>query len=190
MKLFNIDVRQEVDLAKLRWPYRSEIQGDDVAPAGNQHYQDLRGFGWSDVAEGLRLETQLIERLEVADRPAREEALIVDELAAAGDATGIQPLCGLDVGVASAVLALSAAGAIPAASCNGGAFGSFHAAANPYVAFYARPRRFLAIQGWAKAAGLGLEVTDAGVAVLHASRIADFLVFASAALGVQNLELE
>lgn len=189
MKLFNVDTRQEVDLAKLRWPHRSEIQGDDVAPAGNQHYQDLRGFSWSDVAEALRLEAQLIERLEVADVSARVESLIVDELVAAGDATGFHPLCGLDVGVASAVLALSAAGAIPAASCNGGAFGSFHAAANPYVAFYARPRRFLVIQGWAKDAGLGLEVTDAGVAVLHANRIADFLAFASMALAVQHLEL-
>jgi hypothetical protein len=44
-------------------------------------------------------------------------------------------LWGLDIGVASATIALSALGAIPG-SCNAGGFGGHHQAAYPYVSFF------------------------------------------------------
>jgi hypothetical protein len=45
-------------------------------------------------------------------------------------------LWGLDIGVASATIALSALGAIPVGSCNAGGFGGHHQGAFPYVSFF------------------------------------------------------
>lgn len=185
MKLFNVDLRQDVDPAQLYWPSRSELRGEEAAPAGNQHYQDLRGFKWEDVARVLPFEHQLLARLEAATDAAAEEERIIDELALQSEADETHPLFELDIGVASAVLTLSSGGAIPATSCNGGAFGSFHQGSNPYVAFYVRPRRLLAIQSWAKAAGLGLNIVE-GIVGLHARRVDDLLTFAEVALAAQN----
>ncbi len=49
-------------------------------------------------------------------------------------------LFGLDIGVASAVIALSAARCIPCSSCNGGAYGGSHQERHPVIAFYAENR--------------------------------------------------
>lgn len=182
MKLFNIEVRQDVDPARLYWPSRREMADEEASLAGNQHYQDLRGFKWSDVAKALEAEHQLLARIEIASDTEIEEARIIDELSEETET----PLYGLDIGVAAAVLTLSAAGAIPASSCNGGAFGGFHQGSNPYVAFYVRPRRLLAVQAWARTAGLGLNVTGEGVVGLHARRVDDLLAFANVALIAQG----
>jgi hypothetical protein len=48
-------------------------------------------------------------------------------------------LFGLDIGVASTVIALSAARCVPFSSCNGGAYGGSHHEFHLVVAFYARP---------------------------------------------------
>lgn len=184
MKLFDIEVRRKIDPASLRWPQRAEISGENAAPAGNQYYQHLVGLPWSQLPPTLAVEAKLIARIEAAENPAAEEERIIEELASADDFETVPPLRGLDIGVASPVFALSAAGAIPVASCNGGAFGLFHHGHNPYVAFFIRPRRLISIQAWAEAAGLGLVDHD-GLAVLHARRIADFQIFASLALAAQ-----
>lgn len=186
MKLFDIEPGQDIDRARLYRPHRSEVQGEDASPGGNQHYQDLRDFRWTDVASAITVETGLIARIEAAAQPALEEELIVEELCRLEDFSPDRALYGLDVGVGSAVLTVSAAGATPIASCNGGAFGHFHQGANPFVAFYALPRRILPIMRWARQAELRLEINDHGVAVLHARRIADFLTFARSALAEQQ----
>jgi len=102
--------------------------------AGNKSYCDLRGFGWDDVRRALELESALVGRIEAADDPASAELDFDEVRLQALDL--IEELCGLDVGVASAVLAISALGATPVSSCNGGCFGSPHQARHPYVAFY------------------------------------------------------
>ena len=50
-------------------------------------------------------------------------------------------LRGLDIGVASAVAALSAARCIPFTSCNAGTFGGSHAETYPLVGSFARAQQ-------------------------------------------------
>lgn len=182
MKIFDLEMPVRADAARLRWPHRVEVSGEDAAPAGNQHFQDLGGADWDDVARFLSLEDRLVARISQAVDPAAEEALVQAELDGLADLDDQTPLLGLDIGVASAVLALSAHGAIPVASCNGGAFGARHAGCNPYVATFIRPRRFLLVQDWAATANLVVTVNDDGVALLHARRIEDLMTFARLAL--------
>lgn len=186
MKTFELEGRGEFDPAMLRWPNRGEIHGEDAAPAGNQYYRDLTKFSWSQAGATLRLETALVDRVCSATDPAAEEQVVMDELEALDDMSDAPSLWGLDLGVAAAVLTLSAAGAVPVASCNGGAFGSQHVGRNPYVAFFVRPRRLWTILEWCEQANLVPTVTD-GIAVLHAKHIRDFHLFAAAGIA-QNIE--
>jgi hypothetical protein len=51
---------------------------------------------------------------------------------------GLDPY-GLDVGVASTVVALSPLGCVPLSSCNGGCYGDFHHESHPLIVFCAKP---------------------------------------------------
>ena len=81
--------------------------------AGNQMYQDLRGYGWPDVARALALEHRLIAKLQEAEDLEAEAMQIDDERLDCFEPS--DGLWGLDLGVASATIALSAFGAIPVA---------------------------------------------------------------------------
>lgn len=123
----------------------------------------------------LNAEAVIVEQLAVADDSAVAEAAFEEQRDPEGE--GPESLWGLDVGVASAVIALSALGATPFISCNAGSFGGVHPASRPYVAFYiasASPDLLLAL---AEGAGLGLEVQD-GVLCLYARTILDLMQFA------------
>lgn len=185
MKIFDVPLGCDVDPARLRWPGADEVRFD-ATPAGNQHYEDLRGLTWTDLATLLPIEARLIAQIEAAGDPAAEEMRISETLAEDAAIDAVHPLRGLDIGVAAAVFALSALGAIPAASCNGSAFGAFHQGYNPYVAFFIRPRRLRLLEPWARAAGLGLTMTEDGIAVLQARRVWDLHAFATIALEGQG----
>jgi len=77
---------------------------------------DLRGLSWSDAEIVLTEERKLLERISQADDPEGELELIEEEI---GEDPGL--LAVMDLGMASTVVALSAAGCIPFTSCNGGA---------------------------------------------------------------------
>lgn len=190
MKIFDLEKPAAPDPGRLRWPRRWEVSGDDATPAGNQHYQDLTAASWADVSRVLEVEAALVRRVEEAFDPSGEESRIEAELDGQRDDDDETPLLGLDLGVATAVLVLAAVGAVPVASCNGGAFGRVHLGSNPYVACYIRPRRFLVVSGWAVRAGLVQTVTDDGVLVLHAREIRDLLRFAELALTDQALSVD
>jgi hypothetical protein len=66
--------------------------------AGNQMYQDLRGYGWPDVARALRLERRLIAKLQEAEDLDAEAMLIDDERLDCFEPS--DGLWGLDLGVA------------------------------------------------------------------------------------------
>lgn len=190
MKIFDLETPAAPDPGRLRWPRRWEVSGDEAAPAGNQHYQDLTAASWADVSRVLKVEAALVRRVEDAFDPSDEESRIEAELDGQRDDDDETPLRGLDLGVAAAVLVLAAVGAVPVASCNGGAFGRVHLGSNPHVACYIRPRRFLIVSGWAVRAGLLQTVTEDGALVLHAREIRDFLRFAELALTDQALSVD
>lgn len=190
MKIFDLETPAAPDPGRLRWPRRWEVSGDQAAPAGNQHYQDLTATSWADVSRVLEMEAALVRRVEGASDPSGEEGRIQVELDGQRDDDDETPLRGLDLGVAAAALVLAAVGAVPVASCNGGAFGRVHLGSNPHVACYIRPRKFLIVSGWAVRAGLLQTVTDDGALVLHARKIRDFLRFAELALIDQALSVD
>ncbi len=86
--------------------------GEEDGLEGKHQYRDLRGMGWPDVEVALSQEAGLFDRLAAAADLDKEAELIEDERGAADFPD--EDLWGLDVGVTSATLALSALGATPA----------------------------------------------------------------------------
>lgn len=156
-----------------------EAADEDGAFDGNRAFMDLRGMDWNDVAETLEIERGVLARLEAAiDLDAEEEA-ISEELVAE---YGVEALWSLDPGVASATIALSALGATPVASCNGGVLGGHHKEPYPLVAFYLPPTAAADVNALAQSAGIGLLVDDHGRGQLYAQSYSGLLRFAELAL--------
>jgi hypothetical protein len=152
--------------------------------AGNQMYQDLRCYGWADVAAALEVERRFIAQLEAAEDVEAEAAKIEDERLDCFEP--VDGLWGLDIGVASATIALSALGGIPVGSCNAGGFGGQHQAAYPYVAFFmgqAVPELLISV---ARAANVGLRSAEGGLAQIFGTGDLDLLRFAETALKLRE----
>jgi hypothetical protein len=152
---------------------------EDGSFDGNRAYMDLRAMSWTDVAETLAVERPLLGRLEAAPDLDDEEEAIVEELVTEYGAEG---LWSLDPGVASATIALSALGAMPIASCNGGVLGGHHKEAYPLVAFYL-PTEFAAqVETLAEAADCGLVIDVHGRAQIYGQSYRELIRFAEHAL--------
>jgi len=122
----------------------------------------------------FEVETDLIARIERSSDPEREYDAIEDELYDGDN------LCGLDLGIASATAALSAARCIPFTSCNAGTFGGGHAEAYPLVGFFARLQQVELLLRAATEAGVGLENGDGGCLVVYANDVRTLRLFAVA----------
>jgi len=168
---FDVEITREIDPETLGWPERGKAQ-DDSGLGGNRCYADLRGLTWDEADRVARLECELVARIESASDPVAEYAAIEDELYET-DAD----VYGLDLGVASAVIALSAVGCVPCASCNAGAFGGSHHEGYPLVVFFARPAASELLLEAAAEAEIGIAGGDSLVA--YADDIRKMMRFAS-----------
>jgi hypothetical protein len=155
-------------------------RGEEDGLEGNQHYRDLRGISWQQVAAALRKEAELFERLAAA-ADLDDEAERIDEEREEADFPE-DDLWGLDVGVIGATLALSALGATPVSSCNAGGFGGHHVAAFPHVAFFLPPSAAGAVLAIADEADVGVDVVEGGIARLYGRTDFDLHRFAQVAL--------
>lgn len=173
---FDVDIERKISPERLRWPSAAQAR-DGSGFGGNRDYYDLREQPWSDVSDVIREENEMIARIEQADDPAEESELIEEEFTE--DPGGMM---GLDIGVASAVAALSAAGCFPFASCNGGAFGGLHHEAYPLVAFCARREHVPLLLEAAERSGVGIESDEAGEIIVYADDIRRMPSFAAALL--------
>jgi hypothetical protein len=169
---FDVDVRRIGASPMLRWPDPGE-SGSESNLGGNRSYSDLRGIRWSEAREMLETEISLFRRIELADDPEAEYLDIEEEAY-----QGAFELCGLDVGVASTVAMLSAAGMITCSSCNGGAFGGGHHETYPLVAFFAKPFHLPILIRCAEEANVGLECSQ-GTLVVYANNISCMMDFAA-----------
>ena len=147
---------------QLDWPPESNLATGDYFARG---YRDLRGVNWGDASDSLEMEREILARV-AGDLSVAEEAMCDEELFRLG---------GLDLGVAAAVVALSAANCAPIASCNGGAG---HHEAYPCIAFYCRENRLPDLLKAAELAGCGLESSGDGSVVLYANSVVPLLLFA------------
>lgn len=155
-------------------------RGEEDGLEGNQQYRDLRGMTWAQVAAALLKEAEFFDRLAAA-ADLDEEAELIDEEREEADFPD-DDLWGLDVGVISATLALSALGATPVSSCNAGGFGGHHVAAFPHVAFFLPRSAASEVLAIAEAADVGLDVVEGGIARLYGRTDFDLHRFARFAL--------
>lgn len=163
-------------------------RGEEDGLEGNQQYRDLRGMTWAQVAAALLQEAELFNRLAAA-ADLDEEAELIDEEREEADFPD-DDLWGLDVGVISATLALSALGATPVSSCNAGGFGGHHVAAFPHVAFFLPRSAAAEVLAIAEAADVGLDVVEGGIARLYGRTDFDLNRFAQFALNRHDAEAD
>lgn len=161
-------IRRTIVAADLAVLSEEEASNADVdgCLAGNQHYNDLRGMTFADLEATLVREDGLVDAFEAVGNPAALEERFVQERGTAFEP--VDDLWGLDVGVAGAVIALSALGATPVSSCNGAVYGTPHQSHYPYVAFFLADADLSVLLGLAEAEGLGLVGND-GLAHLYGS---------------------
>lgn len=168
-RTFDIAVTRKFHTRGLAWP--------DSRSAGwfgeTDIYRNLACMPWSEARRVLALEAELIDRIEAAQDPAGEETSLHDEIHEQGEG-----LYGLDIGIASTAIALSAAGGIPFASCNGGAFGGVHREDYPIVAFYARKPTLAILAECAEQAEVGLRNGGLGELMVYGRTIASLQIFA------------
>lgn len=139
----------------------------------NHQYVDMRGYSIAEAREIVAEETQLLDDMEaIGDDDDRLEELLGELYDDASELTGF------DVGTAGAIFALSAAGAAPISSCNGGLLGdATHSSRVPHILFSTARDRLAAILAAAEAANVGL-VNNSGHVELFADRIPKLNIFA------------
>lgn len=179
-------MKRELDPVKLDWPSEEEAASDSLE--ANHDYVDLRGIDWPEVERILALERRVAERLAISpDAPAEWDAIARELRDAAVHVADIidGPLYGLEPGTASAVLALSALGAVPFWSDGGGLQSGAGIIACPSVRFFALPSHVDALLAAAKAADVALQPDD-GRCVVRTERSDGLLAFAEALLNLQR----
>jgi hypothetical protein len=179
--LYPAVIEQNLDAARLsELSETAAVEADESGYlAGNQMYQDLRGYDWLDVARTLEVERRLIAQLQGSADLEAEAARIDDERLDCFEPS--EGLWGLDIGVASATIALSALGAIPVGSCNAGGFGGQHQGAYPYVSFFLRGALPEFVISISRAASVGLRSDADGLAQIFGAGDLDLLRFAETA---------
>ena len=172
---YPVVIDQRLDIKGLATLTETEADEADESGqlAGNHMYQDLRGCCRDDLSRALDLERQFMARLQDAEDLEDEAARLDEERLDCFEPS--DGLWELDIGVASATVALSVLGAVPVGSCNAGGFGGQHQGGHPYVAFYlgtAAPETIIAL---ARAADVGLRCDEAGLVQIFAT--GDFALF-------------
>ncbi len=171
---FDVEIERSVVPERLAWPASGEAM-DESSLGCNRDYADLRRLPWLEARRVYSVEEKIIARIEASQDTDEEYELVVEELNE--DSNGIY---GLDIGVASAVVALSAARCIPFSSCNGGAFGGSHHESHPVVAFFAQPEITPLLLECAEEAGSGLSMSEFGSLIVYADDIRNMRAFACA----------
>lgn len=185
-----VEIRRQVDMSDLSWPARDHDLTDDSGVGCNRLYIDLRRMPWSEARRVLEIEEdQLLREDEAAasgnvagDKPEQDalQRPKPDDTEVDDDNELTEVLYGLDLGVASVVLALSAAGCIPFASCNGR---PGHLEQYPVVVSWAQAQRVLDLLEVAEEAGCGLENANERAVLVYADDVHKMLAFARVLIG-------
>lgn len=154
--------------------------------AGNQHYQDLQLCDATDLDAVLAFEETLLIAFRAGPDAAMAERQFDSERPLEDDRAA---LWHLDVGVASAVIALVVLGAHPVLSCNGGVFGNPHTFPKPQIQTYLGAADLKIIEANARHAGVRLDQAD-GLVILTAASCDAFIAFARQALSEARVSPE
>ena len=148
----HVAIERSVNASRLTWPSPTDLGGY------TRGYVDLRGLSWRNVREAIELEKEVLSRFDWNTDAAQEHFSEDDSF---------KTFYGLDLGIASAVLTLSAAKCAPVSSCSDG---MRHLEAYPLVAFFTRKPRVPDLLEVAEEAGCGLVNADSGDLVILYSR--------------------
>ena len=166
----DVVVKRRVYTKSLAWPVRGEaVSGRGMG--GNRDYIDLRNVSWCQAKRVYEAESEIIARIEASADPESEYHQIERELFEA------PALGGLDVGVASSVVALAAAGCVPFSSCNAGSFGGEHREAFPLVVCCAKSDVCSLLVACAKEGKSGLQDSE-GYLIAYADDVRKLRDFA------------
>jgi hypothetical protein len=176
-KVVDVAIRRTVDLSKLAVLDEGRAGSEDGI-ALNLSYVDLRGWSLADAQLMVHQEQDLLDQLAIANWTPDEAAVLLDDILSDGS-----ELSGFDPGVGGAVFALSAAGAIPISSCNGGAIGGdHHSSDTPHILVAAGPNmQAAAIKKAMERADVGI-VPNGEFAEIFADDILKMHAFAEALL--------
>lgn len=162
--IFDLRVERNVHPERLSWPEPGEAM-DEMSLVCNRFYTDLRRLSWKEARRVYALEEKYIERIEDLSQSNVEREAIEAEL----EDAYFSGLYGLDLGVASTVVSLSAARCVPFASCNAGAFGGVHFESYPLVAFYIREEMTTLLLECSEESNTGLNEAADGCVVVYAN---------------------
>ncbi len=168
-----VEIRRTLNIAQIEH-MDEELASSEDGIGLNLHYFDVRGWSVSDAGIALEEESELLERLSGAGWTTDEASEIIEE-----HFSDYTDLSGFDVGMGSAVLALSAAGATPISSCNGGQIGTDHHSTDvPHILFAgSKTLRVEAIEAAIEGAGLGA-IPNEGYGEIYADQVLKFHRFA------------
>ena len=170
---FEVEIHRQIKIEQISWPKPGEAM-DEECLGCNRCYADLRRLPWREARRVYALEEEYIERIVNSLNFEREYELIEEEMCVG---PGIY---GLDIGVASTVIALSSANCIPFTSCNAGVFGGHHTEVYPVVGFYVRIEVIPILLECAEVEQVGLENTGFGSLVVYSDDIRKMRRFAHA----------
>lgn len=180
-RIYNEPIRRLIDPVSLAVLSDEEADaGEDDGLEGNHFYRDVRSVQWDLVAAAIQAEAALFDRFKASvDMNAEYEAWR-EELEEAE--TPEEDFYGLDLGVISAVFALSAIGAVTVRSCNAGGFGGRHAELYPQITMFLPHEHVDQVLLAAEAADVGLEMLVGGLVRLYGRTDFDLHRFAQMAL--------
>jgi hypothetical protein len=159
-----------LDPQNLAWPDEADAASDSLE-ANHYYMPDVRLARWEDVDNVLKREREILPLLEAAPDADAEWQTQIDLVTAQADGVGDDFFTSLDPGIASATLALGAAGCIPFWSCNGGAFGGDHSSRVPTVKFFAKVEHVTVLTVAAEKSGAELHQDEHGRCAVSAGQI-------------------
>lgn len=169
----DVTIRRTFDLSKLTALDEGRAGSEDGI-ALNLSYADVRGWSLEDAPLMVDQEHDLLEQLAEAHWTTAEASSIIDDYMSDGS-----ELLLFDPGVGGSVFALSAAGATPINSCNGGTIGGDrHSSDTPHILVAAGPKVHIsAIQKALQTVNLGI-IPNGEFAEIFADDILKFHAFA------------
>jgi len=167
----DVEIVREINPAAIG-PFENADATDGILL--NHAYVDMRGYSITDAREVIAEEVELLREIEATEADGgRLEELMEELYEAASD------LSDFDVGTAGAIFALSAAGAAPISSCNGGLLGeASHSSQVPHILFSVDPMKLAPILAAAEATDVGL-LNNSGHVEVFAERIPKLNAFAA-----------
>ncbi|MCO5966322.1 hypothetical protein [Sinorhizobium meliloti] len=172
--LAKVELVRELNIAAIGH-LGDELAASEDGIALNLAYFDMRGWSVSDAELICEQEREYLGELAEAGWTTDKAEEIIDEYM-----SDVNELIGFDPGMAGAVVALSAAGATPISSCNGGTIGSSHHSSEvPHILFAASDSMdVIAIQNAIEATDLG-SVANGFYGEIYADQVLKFHAFAS-----------